>query len=728
MDSAGAVYAKVPAGGAAILEAAVREARLAGRSDSPLGVLAFDPAHQTFAIVDRWGRGDDMPDWAEDPDLGLAVELATLSSLVGEVIAFYEVDGGTTMGIYAAWRDGVLVRNLEWAADQWQSARGERQAWEAPLFKRQALQEALDVATDKDRVRALFVAQRIVANACWPRPEGITLAIRTVHPAPDFGFMPWPRRRELVASARRLDGPPRPPPAPAADAPATKASATPAAAAASPALRPKVSTEIHRLNPEAQRMFAPFAVQVRAVGAVARAALAAGDSGTALAEYEKLMALSPVSGDGALGKAAVLIRQGRNREALEWLEELSARRDLEPMKSFMSAVAADREGEEVKAERLYRGLRDSPLLAPDKLAQCVKRADALAQAPAVLLATLSEAIDRIADLADAANTYAQFSLRHPQLAEPYRERGVGLAMLGRNDEALNCFDQAIALDPRVPTAYDHKAVTLLRLERFDDALQAIDAGLQHCPQAGVLLCRRGIVLARMGRLSDALHAYELSIARAPGDNRAWAYKGDVEFQMGDRAAAMATLRHYLALPRLAEDQKVRDAARRQLWAIENPDSKRYPDHGVACLDASIRAEFAGSPQDALALLDQGLASDPLSGKLWFNRGALLRGLGRLDEALTCLRRAEELMGAGLVLKEQVQVLLALGRSEDALHCHERALEAGPGNAFALREKAATLMRLRRSREAVTIYQRLVSRTPADQALLAEYAAARDAAT
>ena len=76
MDSSGAVYAQVPAGGVDALEAGVREARLIGRNSSPLGVLAYDPAVHSFALVDRWGRPDDMPHWAEDPDLELAKELA----------------------------------------------------------------------------------------------------------------------------------------------------------------------------------------------------------------------------------------------------------------------------------------------------------------------------------------------------------------------------------------------------------------------------------------------------------------------------------------------------------------------------------------------------------------------------------------------------------------------------------------------------------------------------
>jgi tetratricopeptide (TPR) repeat protein len=255
-------------------------------------------------------------------------------------------------------------------------------------------------------------------------------------------------------------------------------------------------------------------------------------------------------------------------------------------------------------------------------------------------------------------------------------------------------------------------------------VQTLDEGLRNCPKSGRLLTRRGIALTKCGRYAEAVAALELSISLDAGKVEAWAYKGDAEFRLGDTAAAIASIRHFMGLRFLHEESKVTDAARRQLWALENPGRVRYPDHGVACLEASLAAELAGHHQDALALLDEGLAADPLSGKLWFNRGALLRALSRLEEALACFERAEELLGPGLVLKAQIEVLLSMGLVEGALDCHERALAHAPANAFALHAKAATLARLGRNREACAIYQRLVSVNPREHEVLMEYAAVR----
>lgn len=724
MDSSGAVYAKVPAGGVVTLEAAIKEARLIGRSSSPLGVLAYDQAIHSFALVDRWGRSDDMPHWAEDPDLGLAKELVALSRLVGEAIAFYEVDEGTTMGIYAAWRDGVRVRNLQWAADRWECVEGEPQSWDVALFTPEALHNALTGAPDKDQVRALFDSKQIALHASWPRPEGISVGIRTIHPAPAFGFTPWPRRKELEKRNRELDAQVRKP-APGSPPPQTPApSASPAAAPASSPGGGSVKSS--SLDDAAARMFAAYAERVRDMGRRARASMGAGRFDDAMADFEQIMIVSPVSAEGILGKAAVLINQGRYAEALAWLEELSSRRDLEPTRSFMVAVAADRLGDAVTAEKLYRSLKGSPELSSEKSALCNRRAAELASTPAVLVAGIDSAVEKLPELADAVAAYEQFSLKHPELAKPFCERGVGLTMLGRQDEALRCFDRAIALDPALPAAYDHKAVTQLRLERLEEALQTIDKGLQHCPGSGLLMTRKGIALTRCGRLAEAVKVLEQSLAQDPGEMRAWAYKGDVESKLGDIAAAAASIGQFLALRFMHKEHKIVDAARRQLWAMENPNRTRQPEHGVACLDASLHAEIAGHTREALELLEEGVAADPLSGKLWFNRGALLRTLTRFDEALECLERAEELLGPGLVLEAQVELLLTMGRTEDALRCHERALEPDPANFFALRAKAATLVRLGRNTEAYPIYQRLVSRIPGDASVLMEYSKVRAA--
>jgi hypothetical protein len=204
MESGGAVYARVPAGGATALDAAIRQARGERLSEGPLGVIAYEPAGHAFALVDRWGRPDDMPAWAEESDLAMAKELVALSALVGEVVGFYEVEDST--GLYAVWREGVLVRELVWTEAGWSRVEGEAQPWETGLFAPELLERALEDARDSGRdeapIRESFGAGRIVVGATWPGPHRMAELIRTAIKAPAHGLAPWPRRRDVVKQLR----------------------------------------------------------------------------------------------------------------------------------------------------------------------------------------------------------------------------------------------------------------------------------------------------------------------------------------------------------------------------------------------------------------------------------------------------------------------------------------------------------------------------------------------
>lgn len=201
----GAVYARLPAGGREALVEALRRIATQRRQPVFLGVLAGEPGVQDFALVDRWGRQDDMPAWAAHLDLAVATELAGLSAAVGEVVACYDQDEGLTMGIYGAWRDGVLVRELLWQDGSWARVDGEPQPWEASSFTDAALAGSLDRADagEHAEVRAAFAARRFAPGARWPMPDQLVRGIIAACRAQPFGFQPWPPRREALAQAPR---------------------------------------------------------------------------------------------------------------------------------------------------------------------------------------------------------------------------------------------------------------------------------------------------------------------------------------------------------------------------------------------------------------------------------------------------------------------------------------------------------------------------------------------
>lgn len=203
MDTDGVVWARVPGNEPEALEALITQLRSTTRRDSPLGVLAFDPAVHAFALVDRWGGQDYLPDWAAAVDLAHAPELAALSGLVGEVVAFHTLDSGSLQGIYGHWQQGQLVRGLVWIDEHWAQVRGTPQAWEAPLFGPGHLAAALeDAGSQEAEVRAAYARGQIVAGEAHPRPgdypHTLLAAMVQVLRAPRWGFSPWPPRSEVL--------------------------------------------------------------------------------------------------------------------------------------------------------------------------------------------------------------------------------------------------------------------------------------------------------------------------------------------------------------------------------------------------------------------------------------------------------------------------------------------------------------------------------------------------
>jgi tetratricopeptide (TPR) repeat protein len=460
-----------------------------------------------------------------------------------------------------------------------------------------------------------------------------------------------------------------------------------------------------------------LAEAVRALASRAAALTAQGRHGEALAELERLLELSPSNPEGLLGRATALIALGRPREALDELDELAARGDCEPRRTFLSATAADQLGEAVRAERSFRSIQEAPALSPDERAHCAERTAALAQHPAVLL----EAIDGLPDTAAMMDAYARLSVARPELAAPLLERGVGLAMSGRTEEALACFDRAAALEPGEAKCYDHKAVTLLRLQRLDEVLRTLDEGLRHCPASGTLHCRRGIALATAGRNAEALAAFERSLEVDPAYAQAWAYKGDVEARLGDSTAAVVSLGRFLALRAGRPDKLVATVAQQRL-RLQNPGRTRDEARAQACLGAGVAAHVAGRLEDARARFEEGVAADPLLSDLWLNLGAMQLELALTEEALASYRRAEELLGPSAdVVRGQVACLRLLRRVDEALACHDRALERGRGNPDALLAKARTLVEIGRVEDALPLYRRLVARGPASLEYVSERA-------
>ncbi|HZT21239.1 MAG TPA: tetratricopeptide repeat protein [Dongiaceae bacterium] len=125
--------------------------------------------------------------------------------------------------------------------------------------------------------------------------------------------------------------------------------------------------------------------------------------------------------------------------------------------------------------------------------------------------------------------------------------------------------------------------------------------------------RLGGVWAQVGQPGQALEAYRRALAIDPGNAEAVRGVANTQLQMGDAAAAIATLRN---APGLRSD-----------WRLQNSLGVAY--------------DLSGDFQDAQAAYRQGLALAPGNLQLVSNLGLSLALAGNFDEALPMLEKAAQ---------------------------------------------------------------------------------------
>jgi tetratricopeptide (TPR) repeat protein len=270
------------------------------------------------------------------------------------------------------------------------------------------------------------------------------------------------------------------------------------------------------------------------------------------------------------------------------------------------------------------------------------------------------------------------SAAHGDLGNAYKE-------LGRLEDALGCYDQALALEPGNPDLHYNRATALQALGRFDAALAGYDAALALHPNDPEARNNRGVALKALGRFEAALDSFELAIAMVPGYADAHNNRGNV----------------YIEMQRFDEALACYDT----VVALGAASGETHFNRG--------RVLQGRDEEAALAAYGQAIGLDPRLAKAYNNRALILRRMKRLDEALRDYEMAISLqpdyqeahIGAGNVLRD-------LKRHQDALACYDEALRHGERDAGLLDLRGMTLRELRRHEEALAAHEEALALDPA----------------
>ena len=232
----------------------------------------------------------------------------------------------------------------------------------------------------------------------------------------------------------------------------------------------------------------------------------------------------------------------------------------------------------------------------------------------------------------------------------YFIQGDVLIDLGRSEEALLSYNQAVTYEPKHAIAYHayyNRRVALRRMGRFEEALASSDEAIALKPNDVKTHYDRGVILSSLNRLEEALESYNKAIAYEPNYVSAYVNRAAVLANLGRFEEALASCDEAIA---------------------------RKPTHAGAYYNQGNIFTALDRPTEALLSYQTAILYKPDDVRVYVSQGSTLARLGRFKEALESYSQAiyykpdlyQPYMGAGIVFSE-------LGAYAYAKQCFEEAI-------------------------------------------------------
>lgn len=291
---------------------------------------------------------------------------------------------------------------------------------------------------------------------------------------------------------------------------------------------------------------------------------------------------------------------------------------------------------------------------------------------------------------DAVAAYRQAITLAPANPLPWGNLGNALRDSGRTPEALLAYQEAIRRQPGFAEAHLNQGIVLRELGRGSEALASFEAAIRARPEFAAAHDQYGNALRDAGRLDEAIAAYERAVSLDPGFTTGYCNLGSALWEAGRYHAAADALQAALALdPRCPDAHNHMGNVCKSLGYLDQAQSAyrealvARPDYAEAHFNLGVLLGELEKPVEALASYRAALSFKADFADAFSNLGATLMKLERPGEAITAYRRALELKpdfsGAWYNLGNALQ---EEGRTREAVAAFDRARELQPGYAQA----------------------------------------------
>jgi tetratricopeptide (TPR) repeat protein len=239
--------------------------------------------------------------------------------------------------------------------------------------------------------------------------------------------------------------------------------------------------------------------------------------------------------------------------------------------------------------------------------------------------------------------------------------GFALGNLGRYEDAIASYDEAIKFKPDKDAAWYNRGFALDNLGRFEDAIASYDEAIKFKPDKDAAWYNRGIALRNLGRYEEAIASYDEAIKFKPDLDQAWNNRGNALGNLGRYEDAIASC-----------DEAI----------------KFKPDLDQAWNNRGNALGNLGRYEDAIASWDKALQFKPDLDAAWSKRGIALDNLGQFEDAIASYNEALKIKpDYDVAWDNRGYALFKLDKLEDAIKSYDKAIEINPDYANAFYNRA-----------------------------------------
>ena len=261
-----------------------------------------------------------------------------------------------------------------------------------------------------------------------------------------------------------------------------------------------------------------------------------------------------------------------------------------------------------------------------------------------------------------------------QKARSFNDHGAALGKAGRNEEALQYFEQSLAINPHDIHVLNNYGLTLNVLNRYEEAIIILQQALAINPHDTDALIGYGFALKELKRYDEAITYYEQALAINPQNIHV----------LNNCGTALQSLKRY--------EEAIQYL--KQALAINPQNIVILKNYGNVLIES-------GRYNEAIIILQQALAINPRDVRVLYNYGNALYDLTRYEDAITYYKKALAINPQDIdVLNNYGTALHGLKRYEDAIRYYKKALTLNPQDVVALRNHGLALVELGHYKEAI----------------------------